>query len=61
MPEFAADLLSGVLVNCSLACAEQGLSWPTRRRSFPACECLIPHLRVPMPQSVHVAQTRRLA
>ena len=61
MPEFMADLLPGVLVTQSLAAIELSFIRATRRRRFPPHQHLMPHLRVPMPQPVHVAQVCRLA
>lgn len=61
MPKFTADLLPGVLVSQSLAGIELSFIRPSRRRRLPSRQHLIPHLRVPMPQPVHVAQPGRLA
>ncbi len=61
MPEFAADLLPGVLVTHSMVCTELGSARTAHRRRLPPRQRLIPHLRIPMPQTVHVAQPCRLA
>ena len=61
MPEFMADLLSGVLVTHSLTATELSFIRATRRRRLPSRQHLIPHLRIPMPQPVHVAQPCCLA
>lgn len=61
MPKFTADLLPGVLVTQSLAAIELSFTRATRRWRLPPRQHLIPHLRIPMPQPVHVAQPGRLA
>ena len=61
MPEFATDLLSGVLVIQLLPGIELNFTRATRRWRLPSRQHFIPHLRIPMPQPMHVAQPRRLA
>jgi len=61
MSEFMADLLSSVLVTHSLTATEVSFTRATRRRRLPPRQHLISHLRVPMPQPVHIAQPCRLA
>jgi hypothetical protein len=61
MFQFATDLLSGLLIKQTLKRIQLHRTEATRCWRPPSRQHLIPHLRIPMPQPVHVAQSRNFA
>lgn len=54
-------MLPGLLIGQSLNRTQLCRTGAVYHRCFPSRQHLIPHLRIPMPQPMHVAQPRRLA
>lgn len=61
MPEFTTDLLPDLLVGRTSWQVKLSRARPACCRCLPSRQYLIPYLRIPMPQPVHIAQPRGLA
>jgi hypothetical protein len=61
MPKLTADLLPGISINLALEGIELVHLRPARFGRFPPRQRFIAPLRIPMPQSVHIGESRRFA